>query len=146
MHGTTNIKKWSPCFGSFRIANSSGMGLPKWSLLQVCFMATSVPQACSIAVVNDELENVLDGSGRGLNEVLSENTPATTEEKNRKLVRIAGISVEIWTGYLPNTDCSGLHFAFTHIQSALLFLAGIPYLMTLFYIRSIVSESWAFIK
>jgi len=46
-------------------------------------------------VVNDELENVLDGSGRGLNEVLSENTPATTEEKNRKLVRIAGISVEI---------------------------------------------------
>ena len=33
----------------------------------VCFMATSVPQACSIEVVNDELENVLDGSGRGLN-------------------------------------------------------------------------------
>jgi len=82
-------------------------------------MATSVPQACSIAVVN-ELENVLDGSGRGLNEVLSENTPAASEGKNRKPVRIAGIPVEIRTGYLPNTDCSGLHFAFTHIQSALL--------------------------
>ena len=61
------------------------MGVPKRSLLQVCFMATSVPQACSIAVVNNELENVLDGSDRGVNEVLSENTPATTEEKIENL-------------------------------------------------------------
>jgi len=76
-------------------------------------MVTSVPQACSIAMVNDKLENVLYGSG------LSEKTPAATEENNRKLV-IAGIPVEIRKGYLPNTDCSGLHFAFTHIQSALL--------------------------
>jgi hypothetical protein len=47
-------------------------------------MATSVPQACSIAAVNDELENVLNGSGRGLNEVLSENTPVASEEKIKK--------------------------------------------------------------
>jgi hypothetical protein len=47
-------------------------------------MATSVPQARSISVVNDELKTVLDGSGRGLNEVLSENTPAATEGKKKK--------------------------------------------------------------
>jgi len=77
-------------------------------------MATSVTQTCSIAVVNDELENVLDGSG-----AIREHTWGK-RGKNRKLVRIAGIPVEIRIGYLPNTDRSGLHFAFTHIQSALL--------------------------
>jgi hypothetical protein len=36
-------------------------------------------------VVNNELENVLDESGRGLNKVLSVNTPAANEEKIENL-------------------------------------------------------------
>jgi hypothetical protein len=78
-------------------------------------MMLSVPQACSVQVVKDELEKVLGGSGRGLIEVLAQNTPAVIKEKIRKLVRRADIPADIPTWYLPNTNGSGQHSSFTHI-------------------------------
>jgi hypothetical protein len=55
--------------------------------------------------------NDLEGSGRGLMELLSRNLPAGTEENHDKPVVLVGVSSNIRTKCLPNTSPECYHFA-----------------------------------
>jgi hypothetical protein len=53
----------------------------------------------------------LEGSGRGLIEILSLHSPGGSQENDGKPARISGVLTEIQTKYLPNASLERYHYA-----------------------------------